>query len=187
MKTTSKKLVIHQPNKKYLLEKTVLEMKKDQNDNQESIKEEPFLVQTDVTAPQEQASRRVVYCSDGIIELDENGNPVEIEKVREKRSVMSSVVRHKNWNVFDSIDSPILNSAGNLGSAVGRKTISAIDYVGNMLASLIGITGELNQVHQEPALKLPLKLTHPSSQVLNTKTKSHRPTSRTKRENDEKR
>ena len=143
MKTTSKKLVIHQPNKKYLLEKTVFEMKKDQNDNQESIKEEPFLVQTNVAAPQEQASgRRVVYCSDGIIELDENGNPVEIEKVREKRSVMSSVVRHKSWNVFDSVDSPFLNSAGNLGSTVGRKTISAIDYLGNMVASLIGITGE---------------------------------------------
>ena len=144
MKTaTSKKLVIHQPNTKYLLEKTVLEMK-DQNANEmEGIKEEPFLVEPSVAgASQEQASRRVVHCSDGIIELDENGNPVEIEKVREKRSVMSSVVRHKSWNVFDSIDSPILSSASNLGSTVGRKTISAIDYMGNMLASLIGITGE---------------------------------------------
>lgn len=148
MKTTSKKLVIHQPNKKYLLEKTVLEMKTDQNDNQsESIKEEPFLVESKV-AGASQANRRVVYCSDGVIELDENGNPVEIEKVREKRSVMGSVVRHKSWNVFDSIDSPILNSASNLGSAVSRKTMSAIDYMGNMLASLIGITGKQYDVLQ---------------------------------------
>lgn len=188
MKTTSKKLVIHQPNKKYLLEKSVLEMK-DQNDNQtEGIKEEPFLVEQNVAgAPQEQA-RRVVYCSDGVIELDENGNPVEIAKVREKRSVMSSVVKHRSWNVFDSIDSPILTSAGNLGSAVSRKTISAIDYVGSVFASLIGITGKTRSEckldrfsYQNSGLTVNLTRLR-SSQVLNTRTKSHRPTTRTRRE-----
>lgn len=67
------------------------------------------------------------------------GNPIK-EVKREKRS-LKSVVKHRNWNVFDSIDSPMLNSASNLGSTVGRKTLSAIDYLGNAIISFIGITG----------------------------------------------
>lgn len=143
MKNTSKKLVIHQPtNKKYLLEKTVLEMK-DQNDNQtnDEIKEEPFLIENcerlDTERPVSAGQRRILHCSDGAIELDENGNIIEEVKKRNKRDV-NSVIKHRIWNPIDSVDSPILNSATNLSSTVGRKTLSAIDYVGNMVASVFG-------------------------------------------------
>lgn len=101
-----------------------------------SVKEEPFIVQEQHIQDNQSQKRKTIYCSDGCIELDENGNPIE-EKKREKRSV----VKHRNWNVLDSIDSPILNSAANLGSNAGRKTLNAIDYIGNMFASFFGITG----------------------------------------------
>lgn len=144
MKNSSKTIVIQQPtNKKYLVtNKTVLEMK-DQNDNRTegSIKEEPFIVEEQQTSVDQTPQRRVLYFSDGILELDENGNPIE-EVKREKRS-LKGMVKHRPWNVFDSIDSPVLNSATHLGSNVGRKTMSAIDYIGNMFAGILGITGKL--------------------------------------------
>lgn len=74
MKQSTRQIVIQQPtNKKYLVEKTtVLEMK-DQNDNQTErhLNGEPFLVERHCD---EEPKRNIVHCSDGILELDENGN-----------------------------------------------------------------------------------------------------------------
>lgn len=82
----------------------------------------------DKTATLKINQSRIIHCSDGSIEVDENDNCVKPVKVNGK-----TVSQPKRLKLFQLISSPHISN-------IGKKTLKTVDFLGGNLISLIGIT-----------------------------------------------
>lgn len=71
-------------------------------------------------------SSRIIHCSDGSIEVDENDNCVHVVKVNDKS-------RPKRLKLFQLISSPHISN-------IGKKTLKTVDFLGENVIKIIGIT-----------------------------------------------
>ena len=73
-------------------------------------------------------SSRIIHCSDGSIEVDENDNCLKFVKVNDK-----TVTRPKRLKLFQLISSPHISN-------IGKKTLKTVDFLGGNVIKIIGIT-----------------------------------------------
>lgn len=73
-------------------------------------------------------SSRIIHCSDGSIEVDENDNCVKSVKVNDKTDT-----RPKRLKLFQLISSPHISN-------IGKKTLKTVDFLGENVIKIIGIT-----------------------------------------------
>lgn len=82
---------------------------------------------------------RIIHYSDGSVEVDENGNEINEENRKVKQENKINVLP-KRLKLFQLISSPPMDHFVNMSSGFGKKTLKAVDSIGESLISAIGIS-----------------------------------------------
>lgn len=89
---------------------------------------------------------RVLHFCDGTMIVDENENGITVIDSKEQKQTSAPLaasqvgLRHPKWKFLQMFQSPSLNGIVNAGATLGRKSLRVVDYVGEGVASMLGIT-----------------------------------------------
>lgn len=96
----------------------------------------------DIPKSNQPNTNRIIRCCDGYIEVDENDNCLDVKIDNKKRS---DSIQSKRLKLFHLISSPhidhfVPNKLVVLSSNIGKKALKTVDYLGENVIKVLGIT-----------------------------------------------